>query len=69
MTKIILEFTTSNGIESLEYQLADNPIAKTWLEKIRHLQHVPVDQATLLNSQEEFNALKKNFERIYIDHE
>jgi hypothetical protein len=46
MTKIILEFTTSNGIESLRYQLADNPIAKKWLEKIRHLQHVPVDRAT-----------------------
>jgi hypothetical protein len=46
MTKIILEFTTTNGIETLAYQLADNPIAKKWLEKISHLQHVPVDRST-----------------------
>ena len=46
MTKIILEFTTDNGVDTLKYQLANNPIAKKWAEKISHLQHVPVDRAT-----------------------
>jgi hypothetical protein len=46
MTKIILEFTTNTGVDTLEYQLANNLIAKKWVEKISYLQHVPVDRAT-----------------------
>jgi len=66
MTSLILEFTTTAGVETLEYQLADNDIAKRWIRKIYHLQRVPLDRNTTSSetSYQPYDQYKNQLDQI-----